>query len=315
MAVKVCIGVMTYNERDFVAEALGSLLNQSYGDFRLWISDDGSTDGTAEVCRTLAAQDSRVTYSGNPERTGMLANYRKLFAQRDGNAPYFAWAAGHDRYHERWLETLVGLLDSDPEAVLAYTGTASIDVQGSVLPAKSKPWQPFDSAALAPWERVRAVVNAKAFGRMIYGLFRAEAIERAGGIPPVLFPDVVFLWRLACYGDFRFVSERYYYRRETKARMARSAMIARQRRNLFVTPGLRHRLPPLLYNTYYLLRTPLAELPSPLAPRERRIRYLFARHHLARALENHRVWRIMKHPLRTLRRVAQRTRSMRRNAP
>jgi glycosyltransferase involved in cell wall biosynthesis len=313
MVAKVCIGVMTYNEQDFIAEALRSVLNQTYGDFRLWISDDASTDGTAEICRTIAARDERVTFSRNPERIGMAANYRKLFTQRDADTVYFAWAAGHDRYHERWLESLVGLLDSDPEAVLAYTGTASIDAQGRLLPTRPKPWRPFDSANLAAWDRVRAVVNAKAFGRMIYGLFRCEAIERAGGIPPVVFPDVVFLWRLACYGDFRFLSERYYYRRETKARMNRSGMVARQRRNLFPTLDLRHRLPPTLYNAYYLLRTPLTELPSQLVPRERRIRQLFAWHYLWRNLEKHRAWRIIKDPCYALGRIAHRAKSLRRN--
>lgn len=43
-----------------VERTVGSVLNQSYGDFEFLIVDDGSTDGTADILDTLRAKDSRI---------------------------------------------------------------------------------------------------------------------------------------------------------------------------------------------------------------------------------------------------------------
>ena len=48
---RVSVGMPVYNGDNFLAEALDSLLAQTYRDFELIISDNGSTDGTAEICR------------------------------------------------------------------------------------------------------------------------------------------------------------------------------------------------------------------------------------------------------------------------
>ncbi|MDP2962554.1 MAG: glycosyltransferase family 2 protein [Sulfurimicrobium sp.] len=50
----------TYNGSAYIEEQLASLRAQSYADWRLWIRDDGSTDGTVETIRRFAAQDERV---------------------------------------------------------------------------------------------------------------------------------------------------------------------------------------------------------------------------------------------------------------
>jgi glycosyltransferase involved in cell wall biosynthesis len=49
-----------YNGERFLAEALESVLGQSFGDFELLIVDDGSTDGSAEMIARYAAADRRV---------------------------------------------------------------------------------------------------------------------------------------------------------------------------------------------------------------------------------------------------------------
>src|SRR5574340_353229 len=56
----VLILMATYNGGEFIEAQLASLRNQSYSGWRLWIRDDGSTDGTVETIRRCAAQDERV---------------------------------------------------------------------------------------------------------------------------------------------------------------------------------------------------------------------------------------------------------------
>ena len=300
MFPRVFLGLVTHNEEGYIEEAVRSLLSQSYPTFLLAIVDDASTDATGHICKSLAATDPRVRYFRNAERLGLAGNYREALAKRDVGCEFFAWIAGHDRYHPQWLEALLNAMDDHPEAVLAYSDTLRIGPDGGLLPPPQKPWHYLDTRGLSPSERVSSAVDAKGFGTMIYGLLRTDAIQYAGGMPQLLFPDVVFLWRLSCYGDFIFVPKPYYFRRETKGRLNRRALIARQRRNLFVRPNLLQRLPPAIAITYFFLRSPLTGLPSALAERELAIRRLFARRFLLKSLRKRRLWRYLNSPFPTL---------------
>ena len=50
-APRVRLGMPVYNGGDYVAEALDSILAQTYDEFELVVSDNGSTDRTEEICR------------------------------------------------------------------------------------------------------------------------------------------------------------------------------------------------------------------------------------------------------------------------
>ena len=226
-APRVALGMMVYNEERYVAEALRSLLAQSYPDFRLYVVDDGSTDGTWEVVRSVAQRDSRVRSVRNERRLGMGANYLKTFSLSGGESEFWAWAAGHDRHHPDWLGTLVRALDEHPEAVLAYPLTVRISESGERYPGFPSPR--FETTGLDLPGRIRAMRRGGyRVGDMVYGLFRTEALERAGVFPQHLLPDVLLLWRLAQFGTVVQVPEELWCRR-----FVGLFSIARQRRNLF----------------------------------------------------------------------------------
>ncbi len=50
-APRLSIGLPVYNGEKYLAESLDALLDQSYEDFELIISDNASTDGTTAICR------------------------------------------------------------------------------------------------------------------------------------------------------------------------------------------------------------------------------------------------------------------------
>ena len=58
--MKVNILLSTYNGEQFLAEQVKSIQEQTYQEWQLLIRDDGSSDGTVEVIKQLAAQDSRI---------------------------------------------------------------------------------------------------------------------------------------------------------------------------------------------------------------------------------------------------------------
>lgn len=52
--------VPVYNVKQYLEKCIESVLSQSFGDFECILIDDGSKDGSSELCDKLAAQDSRI---------------------------------------------------------------------------------------------------------------------------------------------------------------------------------------------------------------------------------------------------------------
>src|SRR2546422_6850224 len=67
---RVSVGMPVYNGERYLAEAVDSLLAQTYEDFEVIICDNASTDRTGEIARSYAARDTRVRYARNEKNLG-----------------------------------------------------------------------------------------------------------------------------------------------------------------------------------------------------------------------------------------------------
>jgi glycosyltransferase involved in cell wall biosynthesis len=259
----VVLGMTLYNNARHLPEAIESLLAQTHRDFTLILLDDASADETESVARGYAARDTRITYFRHDVRQAMIATWRDVvqIALREcPTAEYFAWVSDHDRWHPRWLERLLGELDADPDAVLAYPITRRIGPTGIEL---DKGPRLFDTAGCADlharWRRMcHAAVGA---GDMVYGLMRIEALTKAGIFRRVLRPDRLLIAELMLYGGVRQVPEALWFRRDSGA-----ASVDRQRHTLVIAgdePKWFH-LPPWLQHSRVLWEEYATPEPPPL---------------------------------------------------
>ena len=125
----VGIGMPVYNGMRYVAEAIDSILRQSYESFELVICDNASTDGTADLCRKFAASDPRIRYFRNDTNIGAHPNYNRTFELTRGK--YFKWAPHDDVLHHDFLSACVEALEADPGVVICQTLLDYIDDQGT----------------------------------------------------------------------------------------------------------------------------------------------------------------------------------------
>ena len=214
---RVSVGLPVYNGESFLAQTLDDWLAQTLTDFELVVCDNASTDRTGEIARAYAARDRRVRYVRNERNVGSLPNFNRVFALAAA-APLFAWSAHDDRHAPDFLERLVGALEADRTASLAYGRSVIIDDDGRRLPYDERL-----GAFVAPDGKVyhddralerdvcgppsvrfeRALLSTMLNGP-IHGVFRRSVLE-GSSLHQFYGSDTLLLAEAALAGPFRFV--------------------------------------------------------------------------------------------------------------
>jgi glycosyltransferase involved in cell wall biosynthesis len=131
------IGLPVYNGEKYLAQSIEALLGQSYEDFELIISDNTSTDGTAEICHHYQELDSRIRYFRQEHNIGGAPNHNFLVEQARGEL--FKWASHDDLYARDLLKRCVQALEEFPDVIAAHSWTALIDASGTITKAVRYP--------------------------------------------------------------------------------------------------------------------------------------------------------------------------------
>jgi glycosyltransferase involved in cell wall biosynthesis len=213
---RLSIGLPVYNGENFLAESLEALLGQSYEDFELIISDNASTDATADICRRYAKQDSRIKYVRQPRNIGCAPNHNVLVQQARGEL--FKWASDDDLYARDLIERCIEALDEYPDVVLAHSWTAMID--GSRTLTKAVRY-PLASASLRAPERFRSMLFDKG-GDDDGGVIRMHVLRRIRPYDSYLHSDRTLVTEICLQGPFYQVPDWLYFRRDHPDRSLRA---------------------------------------------------------------------------------------------
>ncbi len=127
MTPKVSIVMPCFNAASHLAKSVGSIMNQTCADWELVMVDDGSSDATWQVMQELAAGDSRIRIFHQPNAGAGAARNHALGETR---GTYTAFLDADDTWHPEFLETMIGALESAPEAGIAYCGWQNLGLPG-----------------------------------------------------------------------------------------------------------------------------------------------------------------------------------------
>lgn len=269
-APRLSVGLPIYNSERFVAESIEALLGQTYDDFELIISDNASTDGTAEICRRYERQDSRIRYFRQPRNIGLAPNHN--FVVEEARGELFKWAAGDDLYARDLLERCIEALDHDANAVLAHSWTARVDDAGTVIGAIEYPMT--TSSARAP-ERFRSILFDSG-GDDDYGVMRIDVLRRTAMKESYHHADHTIIAEIGLHGSFCQVPEWLYFRREHSDRAERACPTMRSRCvNMDPRRASRLRHPAVRLYGEYVLAYVSAIRRAPLTPSDRRECYRY----------------------------------------
>lgn len=168
----VSIGMPVFNDKKFLVKSIESLLNQSYKNFELIISDDCSTDESTAICEGYAKSDNRIKLFRQSKNLGISRNMEFLLAHATGE--YFMWAADDDIWHPDYIKTLLKAFSKNPKGIVAFCPYSFIDENDHKI--DNLPTRSINYASKWPFKRLLKLIIRwdDGFG---YGLFVRQEIK------------------------------------------------------------------------------------------------------------------------------------------
>jgi len=124
----VSVIIPSYNRADYLPQAIGSILAQTYPVTEIIVVDDGSTDDTLNVVQRY---QGRVRFYVQ-NHSGVAAARNKGLELAHGDV--IAWCDADDVWETDFLKATVSMLDRNPNLDGVYGGVAHIDSDGQRLP-------------------------------------------------------------------------------------------------------------------------------------------------------------------------------------
>jgi glycosyltransferase involved in cell wall biosynthesis len=168
MSMKISVFITSYNQKDYLVEAIESVLNQTLPPFEIIIVDDCSTDGSQKVIAEYAQRyPDLIRPFYHRQNLGIPRN--KSFALEQVRGDLVTYVDGDDRFLPRKLEMELKTLLNHPDAQIVYSNVYHINPQGR----RSHLW--CDGDISPPTGYVFREAFARAFPRG--SLFRNELVS------------------------------------------------------------------------------------------------------------------------------------------
>ena len=112
---KVSVVTITYNQEDYIAEAIESVLGQTYKNIEIIVADDGSTDNNPTIINEYACKHSIIKPVLAKENKGIAYNMNRALELVEGE--YVAWLDGDDLMLPHKIEKQVRYLNTNLDVI------------------------------------------------------------------------------------------------------------------------------------------------------------------------------------------------------
>lgn len=201
----ISIAMCTYNGERFIKEQIDSILEQTYSNFELIITDDCSSDKTIEIIQNYQENDTRIKLYQNEVNLGFVKNFEKAISLCRGE--YIALADQDDIWKKDKLKTFIEKIG---ENVLIYSDALLIDEYSESM----------EKELIRPDKELISGSNNRAFllENCVSGntlMFKKALVNYILPIPEdVSFHDIWIAFVASTYGSIIFTDEPMtYYRR------------------------------------------------------------------------------------------------------
>lgn len=130
---KISVLMAVYNGQTYLAEAIESILQQTWRDFEFIIINDASTDATPHILHTYAQQDERIYLFENPHNLGLTKSLNLGLGLAEGD--YIARQDADDVSLPERFEKQLHYFETHPQTVLVSANADIINAQGDKVGA------------------------------------------------------------------------------------------------------------------------------------------------------------------------------------
>lgn len=205
MSPKVTVCMPTYNFESYLAEAIESVLMQTYTDFEFLIIDDCSHDASVRIIQSYALKDDRIRLIVNTQNLGMVRNWNNCLEKAGGE--FIKFLFGDDRLSSPdALEMLVRALESDPSAALVASARTLIDEQSNFIRVEA------EYGGNGKWKGVAIIQDClleqrNKIGEPTVVMFRKAHAHRGFMTSYQQLVDLEMWFHILEQGDFVFLNE------------------------------------------------------------------------------------------------------------
>lgn len=170
---EITVGIPLYNGETDVERAIESVLNQTFTNFKVFISDNASTDNSIEICKRFEQVDRRIHIHHHQENIGVIQNFYFVLQQAKTN--YFVWLAHDDWWAPDFLEQNYTALQHHSDVVCSVSKVRMMNHKGEELQLNA------GTKALSkdPQKNLTSFLLAPCCNSRFYGLFRTRVLQES----------------------------------------------------------------------------------------------------------------------------------------
>jgi glycosyltransferase involved in cell wall biosynthesis len=205
---KVTIAIPTYNSEKFLEQTLKSILDQTYQDFEIIISDDNSNDNTKNIVDYYLEKYKNIKFFTNTNNLGLFANFNKCIEYAQGE---YINIIGHDDVMlPRNIQMKCKILDNYPNVGLVASSIKCIDQYNNFITLGDVNWAKYEADSLEKgkeWIQYKASANNPICCPFVF--LRRSTLEKSGFFScEYPFVGDYEMWlRVAIFADIYFLNE------------------------------------------------------------------------------------------------------------
>lgn len=206
----VTVGVLSYNRDYHLSKSLDSIINQSYKNLEIIISDDASIDKSINICKKYEGKDKRIKVFIQKKNLSLVKNSN--FVLKKAHGKYFMWASNDDIWHKDFVKILVGMLEENKKSVLAMS---------NMILTNAKVRQYSNLNFRAHENRFEMLKKYLFFpSLLVWGIIRTKTLRKTGGFHEDSRPlyggsDNLTVWKVILKGEFVFSSRNLFFKKDS----------------------------------------------------------------------------------------------------
>jgi len=223
---KIGIGLPVYNGERFIRSKIESILNQTFKNFELIISDNCSNDKTQQICEEYSENDIRIKYFRQTENIGAAKNFE--FVLQKSNSEFFMWTGVDDVLLPKFIEKNLKELESNDKNVASICKIQSYQPDDELIKIDQKELEysqfmkkmrnyvrpRFIFSIEGDYHRKARIYLKKSSCQVIYSIFKSDVIKKSIIKNSFLGHDWAIFLNVLKYGNLTVIDEVLMYEYE-----------------------------------------------------------------------------------------------------